>query len=173
MKPKQSGPDGSQPAQQEGGGWIFPTLLLTLLVMLIGIAKWNVQPQPVSSSNLPMRWTPSDLPAGEIVSLEIDFGNGATKQYAALAWRPEMTAADLLEEASKFRPGVAFEQIGDGASGFLKSLDGLANQGVGGRNWIYQVDGELAEHSFCLEKLQPGEHILWTFTDELYNDEPE
>jgi hypothetical protein len=140
---------------------------------LVTVAKWTPnQPAPHQPAPSAADWQPSPQPTGETVSLTIDFGNGASKEFAALPWRPEMTVADLLEAARQFRPGLGFKQIGEGASGFLSALDGLANQGAGGRNWIYQVDGRHAHVSFCLEKIEPGMHILWTFTDELYNGEP-
>ncbi len=115
-------------------------------------------------------WTLSPQPTGETVSLTINFGNGVKKEFEALPYRIEMTVVDLLAAARDFRPGITFTQVGTGESGFLRSLDGLANQGAEGRNWLYQVDGQHAHASFCLEKVGPGGHILWKFTDELYND---
>jgi len=109
---------------------------------------------------------------GETVVLSIDFGNGAKKEFAALPWQADMTVADLLEAAQNFQPSIQFTQIGTGERGFLNALDGLANEGAGGRNWLYQVDGQHAHVSFCLEKLEPGGHVLWVYADRLYNGEP-
>lgn len=166
MKPKQSGPDVSDPS---GGGWIFPVLLLAVLLALVGIAKWNSNPQVVVTPKLTQNWTPSVQPTGETVSLEIDYGNGAKRLYADLPWVPEMTVSELMQAARQFGPAIEFTQVGEGASGFLSSLDGLANQGAAGRNWIFKIDGQHAHSSFCLEKLPSGGHVLWSFTDELYN----
>ena len=171
MEPKQSGTGGSRQTGRSGAGWLFPALLAILLVILLGLTRWVPSQPPLQLSAPPDNWTPSLRPTGQTASLSINFGNGAKKEFVALPWQAEMTVADLLERAREFRPGIRFKQIGSGESGFLTSLDGLANEGAGGRNWIYQVDGQHAHVSFCLEKIEPGTHVLWTFTDELYNEE--
>lgn len=125
------------------------------------------QPQASTLSG----WTPTQQPTGETVRLTLDFGNGVRKEFASLAWQHDMTVADVLAAAEAYRPGITYVQQGRGESGFLTSLDGLGNEGAGGRNWLYRVDNRHAHVSFCLEKVEPGMHVLWTFTDELYNAE--
>ena len=175
METTPASPDGTQSASQptgsSTGGWLLPVLLAGLLLGLIAVGKWAPKPVPRQLPGRSADWTPSPQPTGETVSLTIDFGNGATKEFAALPWRVEMTVADLLVAAREFQPGIVFEQVGTGEGGFLRSLDGLANEGAEGRNWLYQVGGQHAHRSFCLETIEPGKHILWKFTAELYNDE--
>lgn len=169
MKPTHSSTDGTQ--KRGGSSWLFPILLAILLLGLIMFGKRVPDQAPHQPAGPTAAWTPSPQPVGETVSLTIDFGNGAKKEFATLHWQAEMTVADLLVAARNFRPGIQFTQIGTGESGFLSSLDGLVNEGAGGRNWLYQVDGQHAHVSFCLEKIDSGGHVLWSFTDELYNDE--
>ena len=173
METKQSGTDGTQPTPRCSGGWLFPALLAIGLLGLLLITRWTPSQPPLRLTVSPDTWVPTPQPTGETVSLTLDFGNGAKKEFAALPWQGEMTVADLLEQARKFRPGIEFTQVGQGESGFLTALDGLANEGGEGRNWIYRVDGRHANVSFCLEKIEPGTHVLWTFTDEQYNGEPD
>ena len=149
---------------------MFVALLLAVLLVLAGFAKWNTNPPVTGQLSPATPWTPAPQPTGETVSLEIDFGNGAKKSYADLPWQPEMTVADALSAARDFQPGLQFEQIGTGESGFLNSLEGLTNEGASGRNWIYEVDGQHAHVGFCVEKLQSGSRVLWKFTDEQYNE---
>jgi hypothetical protein len=106
---------------------------------------------------------PSPQPTGDTVSLTIDFGNGVRKEFAALAHRPGMTVGDLLSEARKFQPGIQFTQRGSGAMGFVESLENVANEGGGGRNWLYSVDGTPATRSFDIEPLAAGAAVLWEF----------
>ena len=70
-----------------------------------------------------------------------------------------MTVADLLNS----EPRISLTSTGSGASAFLTSLDGVANEGAGGRNWTYSVNGKHADRSFAVYELQPGDHVLWTF----------
>ena len=106
------------------------------------------------------------MPQGEGVGLTVDFGNGVKKQFDALPWRAGMTVEILMQEASHWKPGISYSQRGTGEMGFLTSIDGLKNQGIGGRNWSYEVNGEFAEISFCLHPLEPGDRLLWKFAGE-------
>jgi hypothetical protein len=106
---------------------------------------------------------PSPQPTGETASLAIDFGNGVRKEFAALAYRHGMTVGDLMREGRKFRPGLQFTQRGSGAMGFVESLENVANEGGGGRNWLYSVNGQGATRSFDVETLEPGAAVLWEF----------
>lgn len=148
------------------GGWLFPALLAAVLLVSTVIALGSRTPDKSPPPGERTGWTPSAEPQGETVALEIDFGNGARREFASLPWRDGMTVADLMFQAREFRPGIEFTQQGEGVSGFLASLDGLQNQGADGRNWRYDVDGRHGEVSFCLQQLQPGMRVLWEFAAE-------
>jgi len=100
-----------------------------------------------------------------VVRLEIDFSNGASKRFEALPWKSGMTVGDVMNVASEFQPGISFQQIGEEEGGFLTSLDGLKNEGAGGRNWTYEVDSQSGKVSFCVKEVEPGELIRWTFAN--------
>ena len=142
-------------------GWAFPALLAVVLLIAAVVAVRGKR--EISQQSSDEGWTPSPAAQGETVSLEIDFGNGVQQRFEALLWQPEMTVAELLQAASKFRPGITFTQQGKGKNGFLTALQGLANEEAGGRYWTYQVDGKHGQVSFCLQKLSPGQHVLWKF----------
>jgi hypothetical protein len=110
------------------------------------------------------KWTPP-VEAGETVALEIDFGNGARREYAALPYRDGMTVGDALRLAQEFGPGLEFTRQGEGELSFLTSLDGVANQGPGGRFWLYQVDGRRADVSYEVQPLAAGQRVLWQFQE--------
>jgi hypothetical protein len=175
------GVDGNRPGDESTGGWMFPALLAVVLLAAVllaaAIGLLNRQAAgPRGGAGVVGDWVPSAEPEGETVSLEIDFGNGARKQFAALPWRAGLTAADLMQEARDFRPGIDYTQVGTGASGLLTSLDGLKNKGASGRNWVYRIvdldgDKRYGEVSFCLQPLEPGMGILWEFATGGYNDE--
>ena len=168
MEPKQFGPD-DLPGGESGphtGGWVFPVFLAAIVLAVAVVAQtWRLGHHSAPSENLSLPWIPSPKAEGETVALEVDFGNGAKKQLEALAWKPGMTVGDLMDSAQSFRPGITFQQIGEGESGFLTTLDGLANEGLGGRNWHYKVDGKHSEVSFCLQPIEAGSRVLWTFAE--------
>ena len=111
-----------------------------------------------------VQWTPP-ADAAETVALEIDFGNGARREYAALPYRDGMTVGDALRLAQDFGPGLPFTHQGEGELSFLTSLDGVANQGPGGRFWLYQIDGRRADVSYEVQPLAAGERVLWQFKE--------
>jgi hypothetical protein len=108
-------------------------------------------------------WTPAPRPEGQTVSLEIDFGNGARREFQALAWAEGMTLGKLMQNAKDFRPGVRYTQKGTGEMAFLTSLEGVANEGPGGRYWFYAVGEQRGEVSFEVQPLRAGERVLWVF----------
>jgi len=146
---------------------MFPALLVVVLAATAGIAMLGPSAtRSVPRQSAPTEWSPSVRPQGETVELTIDFGNGAKRQFDTLPWREGMTCELLLQEAVRYRPGIQFTQQGKGETGFLLSIEGLKNQGASGRNWMYQVNDHRAATSFCLQKLEPGDHVLWTFANQ-------
>jgi len=95
----------------------------------------------------------------QMVSLKIDFGDGREKNFDAVAWQDGMTAANLLHNA----PDTDVSAKGAGEAAFLTAIDGVSNEGAGGRNWTYSVNGKTADRSFAIYKLQPGDQVLWRF----------
>jgi len=108
-------------------------------------------------------WTPAPRPVGQTVSMTIDFGNGARREFDALAWSEGLTLGKLMREMADFRPALAYTQKGDGAMGYLTSLEGVANDGEGGRYWFYSVDDQRGQTSFQIQPLEPGARVLWVF----------
>ena len=74
-----------------------------------------------------------------------------------------MTVQDLLDEAVRHRPGIVYEHESEGKLAYLKSINGVGNQGVVGRNWQFSVNGKLGNESFAVEKVAPGDRVLWFF----------
>lgn len=143
--------------------WKFPLLLG---VVLLGLLLWNrgeSANQHAEPSERLAAWSPSPAATGEIVRLEIDFGNGARRVFDALPYQAGMTVADVMARARSFRPGISFKQVGEGATAFLTELEGLKNEGASGRNWQYEVAGAPGTKSFSLQSVAAGELVRWSF----------
>jgi hypothetical protein len=106
-------------------------------------------------------------PTGEQpVSLIVDFGDGEELRFPAVAWRDGMTAADLLVAVGSQAgdsPNLDVLMQGSGPSAFLTAIDGASNEGAGGRNWTYSLNGRRADRSFAVYLLAPGDQVLWNF----------
>jgi hypothetical protein len=150
----------------------LPLLLAGVLAIAAAVllAVRDVSPRDESANSVAATaeaaasWTPAERPQGDTVSLEIDFGNGARRQFEAFPWSAEMTVGDLLRHARKFRPAIVFEHRGAGAKAFLTSLEGVANEGAGGRFWTYEVNGQAAQVGYDVQPLAPGDRVLWRFS---------
>jgi hypothetical protein len=100
--------------------------------------------------------------AASTCALIIDYGDGVQKHFPQAPWREGMTVLDLLEFAKGHPRGIRFEYRGKGATAFLTQIDDLKNEGRG-RNWVYRINGRLADRSFALQRLQPKDQVIWEF----------
>jgi hypothetical protein len=110
-------------------------------------------------------WTAPPAAGAPAVALAIDFGNGATREFGALPWKPGTTVGDLLREAGRFHPALEFAERGTGDMAFLTSLDGVANDPSIGRFWIYEINGRIAERGIGAQSLEAGDRVLWVFKE--------
>ena len=160
METTPESPDTAAPNRSPAVGWQFPLLLA---VLLLGIILWGQRPTVEQPATTSANGPPSPIPTGDVVRLEIDFGNGARRTFDALPYRPDMTVADVMSAAREFRPGITFTQVGEGARGLLTGLEGVKNEGASGRNWRYEVAGSPGTRSFCVVPVAAGELVRWTF----------
>jgi hypothetical protein len=134
---------------------LLAVVLVAILVFQNRRVRETVQPRP----QRPVEQTAT--PTTDTVSLTVNSGDGRPLQNTTAAWKEGMTVLDLLQQ----EPRVSFQAQGTGESAFLTELNGVANQGSGGRNWTYSVNGRLADKSFGVYKLRPNDHVLWTFAE--------
>ena len=109
------------------------------------------------------------------VVLTIDFSDGMQKRFPQLPWKNGMTVFDALQWADKHPRGIEMKSRGKGATTLVLQIDDLKNGAAGkladgsvGRskkNWIYWVNGELADRSCGVLKLKAGDRILWKFDE--------
>ena len=137
-------------------------LALLLLVMLLFRSTALQQ----NSSTHPGGTAADDsiaVPTGKTVTLAIEFADGSLR-HDYLPWHEGMTVENLLAAASHLPKGIQFAQQGSGESALLTEINGTANEGGSGRNWTYSVNGQQADRSFAVYRLQPDDHVLWTFS---------
>ena len=101
-------------------------------------------------------------PAQKPMRLVIDYGDGVEKHFNSIAWKDGSTVLDVLVAAQKHPRGIKFVHRGKGETAFLTRIDDRENEGRG-RNWVYRVNGELADRSFAVRAVKPGDTILWKF----------
>jgi hypothetical protein len=144
-----------------GSWWRLPLLLAIVLAILLVFQsrQWREEDRPRHAAPPGADSAESSEPSPEQVQLTIDFGDGRPPLSATANWRNGMTVADLLGA----NEDVRIKSQGEGASTFLTELNGVANEGAGGRNWLYRVNGKHADRSLAVYELRPGDHVLWKF----------
>jgi hypothetical protein len=96
------------------------------------------------------------------VTLIVDYGDGVQKHFTAIGWKEGFTVLDVLRAAQAHPRGIRFEHKGSGDAAMLTRIDDLANEGRA-RNWMYRVNGKLANSSFGTRQVAAGDSVLWRF----------
>ncbi len=102
------------------------------------------------------------------VKLIVDYGDGVEKHFTSLPWKEGLTAYGALEQASHSTHGISFEakDYGDSIGRLVTRIDDLASEkgGTAGRNWIYEVNGQMAKRACDKQTVQAGDVVSWTFS---------
>jgi hypothetical protein len=115
------------------------------------------RPMPESAAPVASSRTLAERPS--YVAITIEFGGDKPALRKQIPWSPGMTVRNLLTSASF---GTLAEK-GRGESAFLVGIAGVHNEGAGGRNWMYSVNGKRGDRSFAIYQLQPNDDVLWSF----------
>ena len=75
--------------------------------------------------------------------------------------------ANLMKQAqgASKQADLKFEYKGSGETAFLKSIDGVENEGGGAekKNWQFWVNGKRADRGFGVFELQLSDKVVWKF----------
>jgi len=103
--------------------------------------------------------------SAQVVTLTVDYGDGAQKRFVEIPWKTEMTVGDATDAADKHPRGIEIEVRGKGETAILLRIDDLRNAGADGTNWVYRVNDKLGDRSFSVFSLNPGDDVLWRFEE--------
>lgn len=138
---------------------VLPLILVALLVGVLAVRFVNerlLAPTDVAS--------PPDDPAG-LVTLTRQ-SPGAEPVAADVPWRPGDTVLDATRAAGLYAPDLwASQWRGEGEMAFLTELGGVPNEGADGRNWLFSVNGELADRGAGAVELQANDRVLWSLDE--------
>jgi hypothetical protein len=100
------------------------------------------------------------------VQLIVDYGDGSQKHFTKLEWKDGLTVLAALQQAAKHPRGIKPSVQGSGEFAHLNSIDELKNEG-NGKNWLYRVNGKLADKSCGIQKLNAGDVVTWQFSADM------
>ena len=129
-----------------------PLLLLAAVVMLAGCD------QPDTAL-----LTPEDAKVAGTVDLEIDFQSQKKNIQVAIPCSADSTVFSILTRAQNLGD-VKFESRGSSPeSRFVTSIGGVKSQAAAGDNWVFRVNGELADRGCGEFSVRPGDQVQWMF----------
>ncbi len=104
----------------------------------------------------------------QTVRLVVDYGDGATKTIADLAWTKGNTILDAMKAATARPHSISFGYTGSGETAVMTKIDDVANQGggPGKKNWQYWVNDTYGDRSFAVFELHAQDVVLWRFAME-------
>ena len=100
-----------------------------------------------------------------IVVLTIDYGDGMQKRFPTIPWKEKMTVVDALQWADRHSRGIEFTSRGKGATLLVSKIDDLKNGSEDKKNWVFRVNGKLADRSCGIFPVKRGDRILWKFEE--------
>jgi hypothetical protein len=149
--------------EQNANRGLLVGLLLLVLLGVISLNHWFGHQEGSAEPNdeRPETGEQAVDPANAVIlATEIE---GSGRSSVSLTHQTEMTLLDLMQRAAEHSDDWRFHFQGRGAGAFLTQLAGLENEGAGGRNWQYEVNGKRAEMSFGACPLSRGDRVLWKF----------
>ncbi len=147
-----------------GSWWRLPLLLALVLAALVLARSRGGPDVPAPDGSQVVSTGSTEMPsAGETVSLAVDFGDGRLLAFNDVPWHDGMTVDQLLAAVQAMPHGPTFARQGAGQSAMLTAIDGVANEGGRGRNWLFSVNDRAADRSFGVYVLRPGDRVLWRF----------
>ena len=97
------------------------------------------------------------------VKLIVDYGDGVQKHFTQLPHKDGLTVLGVTELAGKHKRGIQAKVRSSGSTAFLTQIDNVANEGGGGRNWVFRVNDKLGDRSCGIYKVNSGDTITWRF----------
>ncbi|MDO8559933.1 MAG: DUF4430 domain-containing protein [bacterium] len=137
--------------------------LSALAILAVGAAMGWFLPRP---------FTPV-APVGNVsvsvssstASVMVDYGDGSVVTYGSIPFAAGQTVWSVLEQVEKER-GLPVASDDYGEMGVLvNGIGGVKNDVGAGRFWHYWVNQRFAEVSASRFSLQPGDQVLWKYTD--------
>ena len=103
--------------------------------------------------------------ANSAVALSVTWSNSKRLPLYEEKWYSGMTVRDLMLSAQDDEV-LTFEETGEGDAAMLTSIGDTKNEGGGteSQNWIFRVNGEMADRSFGIYDLEKGDIVSWEFT---------
>jgi hypothetical protein len=133
--------------------WRFIIALVVLLGLVLAQRRWLPAGDASNATVQPS--------TGEVVALTID--RSAVVETHDIGWHPGLTVLGVLEAYSAEHTAEPLSVVGSGASALVTAAAGRTNEGAGGLNWQFELNGQYGTKSAGVTPVEPGDRVLWKF----------
>ena len=146
-------------------------LMLACIVSLVGCERSisRIQEDSTEKASTPgtVSITIEAASDSQITFEKVSVGSDATVLDAMEKARADTKNSGKSESSEKTedQTDLDFSFIGSGETAFLKSINGLENEGAGARNWMFKVNNTKGDRSFAAFKIKDGDKIVWQFKE--------
>ncbi len=137
------------------GSWKFSFVFLVWVVAAMTLAGCN-QPDTALLE-------PDDAKVAGTVDLEIDFQSDKETIRVFIPCSADSTVFSILTRAKNLGDLDFESRGGDPTTKFVTSICGVENQAAAGDNWVFRVNGELADRGCGDFVVEPGDQVQWVF----------
>ena len=104
--------------------------------------------------------------AAEIkVDLKVDFQGQAENIETRQSVKSGLSVFDLLVHCKSVGE-LDFKHRGSGETAFVSRINDVENQMAGGLNWLFYVNGQMADRGAGVVRLNDGDVVQWKFSAE-------
>lgn len=132
-------------------------LIISALVMIAGMTGCDSS-RPAGTAS-----TATGHSSGT-AQLVIDFGGRRKNISVDVPCSANSTVFQILERARNMSD-LEFNVSGSDETTFVRSIDGIENEGAEGDNWVFRVNDKLGDSSCGVFPVRPGDHVLWALGD--------
>jgi hypothetical protein len=100
------------------------------------------------------------------VQLQIDFAGKREPISLSVPCSANSTVLTSLQRAQD-QGDLEFKSIGSGPAAFVVSIEGIKNADQQGRNWVFRINGIMANLGCGAFRVTPGDEIQWEFGEYL------
>lgn len=133
---------------------ILPIRWSHLAILLTCLALGCEQSQAPSSGS-------TSTESSGTVDLKINFRDREDIQVA-IPCSSDSTVLSIMQRAQNIGD-LSFTSRSAGETAFLSAIEGVENEGGGGDNWVFRVNGKLGDRSCGVFPVSPRDEIEWRF----------
>lgn len=135
------------------------------VLLLLSLGLFGCGGDATSAGDTPGTGSGTPGEVNQPVTLLIEFDDGTTRRFEAIAWADGMTVQSVLDTAEDADGPLVYRHSGRGETAILHAIDGVENEGAGhtANNWLYWVNDEFATRGFGVAQVEPGDTVTWRF----------